>query len=65
MSFAEQQLQIGAKQPCHQFKLCGKCQQDKPPEGGIEMGGKWMCAGCWTRRSAKKNLLQNRHTKNA
>jgi hypothetical protein len=60
MSFAEQQLQISAKQPSHPFKICGKCQQDKPPEGGIYMGARWMCAGCWTRQSSKKNLLRGR-----
>lgn len=29
------------------FKSCFKCEERKPPEGGIEMGQKWMCANCW------------------
>lgn len=29
------------------FKNCFKCEEKKPPEGGIEMGQKWMCANCW------------------
>ena len=28
--FAQQQLEIGSKQPTHQFKHCNKCAASKP-----------------------------------
>jgi len=46
----------------HKFKLCAKCQTDKPPEGGVDMGSKWHCQLCWNRRITTKNLLQHRAT---
>ena len=53
--FVNRQLEIGSKQPIHQFKQCGKCQQDKPPEGGIQMSlNKWYCAGCWENRTLRR-----------
>lgn len=37
------------------FKFCVKCQADKPPEGGIELGpSKYVCAECWKARARKK-----------
>jgi hypothetical protein len=37
------------------FKLCGKCNKDKPPEGGIEMSPtRWICAVCWTTRATRR-----------
>ncbi len=42
------------KQLAHRFKICAKCKQNRPPEGGIEMGPeRWYCAGCWTLRATK------------
>lgn len=39
----------------HQFKLCSKCNQDKPPEGGIEMSPtRWLCASCWTNKAIRR-----------
>lgn len=58
-------LQLGRANPSHQFKFCAKCQQDKPPEGGIDMGAKWHCQACWNRRSTSNNLKQNRATPKA
>ncbi|MCF8167157.1 MAG: hypothetical protein K9K38_06085 [Rhodoferax sp.] len=31
------------------FRFCsGKCQEEKPPEGGVELApGKWRCGACW------------------
>lgn len=41
--------------PAHQFKLCSKCNESRPPEGGIDLGpGKWHCAMCWSRRVWRK-----------
>jgi len=56
--FAKQQLEIGSKQPVHKHKLCNKCEEMKPPEGGIQMNpSKWYCAVCWTKRTTTRNLL--------
>lgn len=55
--FVKQQLDIGSKQPLHGYKLCGKCEIAKPPEGGIHMSpSKWVCAMCWTNRTTSRNL---------
>lgn len=33
------------------FKLCTKCGNSRPPEGGIELSRtRWVCAKCWIRR---------------
>jgi hypothetical protein len=55
-------IQLGRANPSHQFKFCAKCQTDKPPEGGIDMGAKWHCQNCWNKRSTSNNLKQNRAT---
>ena len=53
--FAKQQLEIGSKQPTHKFKLCGRCEESKPPEGGIQMNPtKWYCAACWAHRATRR-----------
>lgn len=32
----------------HQFKLCQTCEQQRAPEGGIQLSPKrWVCATCW------------------
>ena len=38
----------------HKFKLCNKCNTEKPPEGGIEMRDKWICHPCWIRKVTKR-----------
>ena len=43
-------------QPVHKLKLCNKCNEVKPPEGGIDMGSKWHCQACWTRRMTIGNI---------
>lgn len=38
----------------HVFKLCNKCEKERPPEGGIQMSAnKWFCASCWAMRRYK------------
>jgi hypothetical protein len=29
------------------------CGRGKSPHGGIEIGPRWICAGCWVMRRAK------------
>jgi hypothetical protein len=55
--FAKQQLAFGRNQPVHKYKLCNKCEEMKPPEGGIQMNpSKWYCAACWVKRAVVRNL---------
>lgn len=56
---------LGASQPLHKFKLCARCDTAKPPEGGIEMGTKWICQSCWNKKITGKNLKQNRISQKA
>ena len=46
------QLQLpGSGLHAQKFKLCTKCNESKPPEGGIDLSqSKWYCAGCWIKR---------------
>jgi hypothetical protein len=39
-----------------QFRFCtGKCQSEKPPEGGVETSpGKWRCGACWIEMARKR-----------
>ena len=39
-----------------QFRFCsGKCQEVRPPEGGVELTpGKWRCVSCWIEISRKR-----------
>ena len=57
MSFLKQGIDLPqTPRHSHQFKFCTKCSQDKPPEGGIEMGPtRWVCATCWTRQAIRRN----------
>ena len=55
--FRRQQLDIGGKQPVHKLKLCNKCEELKPPEGGIELStSRWHCSTCWINRVTVRNL---------
>ena len=53
-------IDMGAVHSIHKFKLCTKCEIMKPPEGGIDMGHKWICQPCWNKRITGINLKQNR-----
>lgn len=55
MSFVKQQIVLkDTPRNSHPLKLCFKCEEKKPPEGGTDMGrGRWMCAVCWTHRAVK------------
>jgi hypothetical protein len=38
------------------YRFCnGKCQADRPQEGGVEMSpGKWRCVACWIELSRRR-----------
>ena len=64
MSFTNQHLALGSKQPVHQLQLCNKCEEMRPPEGGIQMSAaRWICACCWTKRVTTRNLKEHAKTK--
>ena len=59
MSFANTHLSLPGSpiqtRDTHQFKLCAKCEEKKPPEGGIDMSpAKWICASCWVIRQTRR-----------
>lgn len=59
MSFVKQRIELpnsaNTAVTAHKFKLCAKCEEKKPPEGGIDMGrGRWLCAACWTRQATRR-----------
>jgi formylmethanofuran dehydrogenase subunit E len=55
--FYKQQLTLNSTQPVHKYKLCGKCNEMRAPEGGVEMSPtKWVCVACWISRKTRKNL---------
>jgi hypothetical protein len=56
--FVRHQLEIGSKQPVHKYRLCAKCEEMRPPEGGVDMSpSRWHCSVCWAHRATKRNLL--------
>jgi hypothetical protein len=48
-------IQMGRTTPVHQLKFCTKCQENRPPEGGVEMGVKWHCQLCWVKKIQRQN----------
>lgn len=58
-------IDLGATHSTNKFKFCDKCDTNKPPEGGIDMGSRWYCQSCWNKKITGKNLKQNRFVKNA
>ena len=58
--FKTHNLDIGSNQPVHRYKLCNKCEEMKPPEGGVEMSStRWLCMGCWSSRTSLRSLLND------
>jgi hypothetical protein len=52
-------IALGHKpQPVHKLKLCHKCDSNKPPEGGLDLGQKWICQSCWILRTTGSQLKQ-------
>jgi hypothetical protein len=42
---------LGGNPSTNKFKLCSRCNNEKPPEGGIDMGSKWQCQSCWRQQT--------------
>lgn len=42
-------------QPVHRFRDCIRCNQQRPPEGGVEVGqSRWVCHKCWGKEVQRK-----------
>lgn len=55
MSFVSHALSLpGAVKGVHPLKPCSRCQRLATPEGGIDMGPRWICAACWIQHRATK-----------
>ena len=56
MSFTKKQIEMPQSSiNAHKFKLCNKCEELRPPEGGINMSpSKWICAHCWVVRTTRR-----------
>lgn len=55
MSFVKHGANLPGSPLSHKYPLkrCSRCDEDRVPEGGIDMSPtKWVCAACWVRRSA-------------
>lgn len=37
----------GSRMETGRFKLCGLCNQLRAPERGVEVAGRFRCAGCY------------------
>jgi hypothetical protein len=55
VSFVKQQVVLPKSNPTssNAMRVCGRCDKERVPEGGITMGGKWVCAVCWVQRTRK------------
>ena len=56
MSFAKHQVSLrGSAVNGQPFKLCHKCEEKKPPEGGVQASPqRWYCAVCWVDKMKAK-----------
>lgn len=62
-NFVNNHIRLNGNVHGHKLRLCNKCEEMKPPEGGVQMSGsRWICASCWTNRETSKNLKQMRMT---
>lgn len=54
MSFTTKRMELpGSLKPAMPLRMCSKCDRDRIPEGGIEMGpGRWICHACWNRKTS-------------
>jgi hypothetical protein len=47
---------LGALKGSNHYRFCdGKCQAERPQEGGVQMSpGKWRCVACWIELSRRR-----------
>ncbi len=56
VSAAPENTGHGLRESAH-FRFCsGRCQGDRPPEGGVELApGRWRCNSCWMEMARKRS----------
>ncbi len=49
--------QLPAPKVSVHYRFCsGKCQDERPTEGGIELSpGRWRCGACWMEMARKRS----------
>jgi hypothetical protein len=58
-NFVNNHIRLNGNVHGHKLRLCNKCEEKKPPEGGVQMSAaRWMCASCWTNRVTSQNLRE-------
>jgi hypothetical protein len=63
-NFVNNHIRLNGNVHGHKLKLCNKCEEVKPPEGGVQMSAaRWICASCWTDRETGRNLKQVRESR--
>lgn len=47
---------LGVLKRSNHYRFCdGKCQTERPQEGGVQMpSGKWRCVACWIELSRRR-----------
>lgn len=59
MSFVNKPIGLTGTPPksAGPLRVCSKCERERVPEGGIEIGpAKWICASCWSRRASTNHM---------
>jgi hypothetical protein len=63
-NFVNNHIRLNGNCHAHKLRLCNKCEEMRPPEGGVQMSAaRWICASCWTNRETGRNLKQARDSK--
>ena len=58
-NFVNNHIRLNGNVHGHKLQACNKCNQMKPPEGGVEFSAtRWICASCWTDRVISQNLKE-------
>ena len=58
-NFVNNHVRLNGNVHGHKLRLCNKCEEMKPPEGGVQMSAaRWICASCWTNRVTSQNLKE-------
>ena len=58
-NFVNNHIRLNGNVHGHKLRLCNKCEEMKPPEGGVQMSAaRWICASCWTNRVTSQNLKE-------
>ncbi len=58
-NFVNDHIRLNGNVHGHKLRLCNKCEEKKPPEGGVQMStSRWICASCWTNWETGRQLKE-------